>query len=441
MSKVSYILSGGYPVFGDITCLGAKNLTTKCMVASLLTMEKVKLKNAPQIGDVEITQKMLESSGSKVTWLDSTTMLIDNSSFVNPFISLPDSRTNRIPILMLGTLIHRFEEVFVPVSGGDNIGKRDVNFHIEALKQFGVDIEMKENGYLARKVKTLQGCNVKLPYPSVGATETCLYLGVLSHGITTIQNAAIEPEIVELITMLRCMGAIIFINLNREIVIYGVNFMRGVSISMIGDRIEAASWACLACASNGKIRLKGINPTLISSFLSYFQIAGGGFELIDNDIIDFYRKEKTINSIAIETDVYPGFSTDYQQPFGTMLTQGNGASVIHETVHDNRFGYLSVLNKLGASTNVFNECLGKTECRYNNKGFKHSAVITGPTILHATDEPLIVPDIRAGLAYFIAAIISDGQTKLLNAEQIERGYGNLEERLKNTNIKISRTII
>ncbi len=441
-SKLEYKIAGGTPVVGEISCMGAKNLATKAMVASLLSCEKTILHNVPHIGDVEITEQMLHSMGVTTKWLDTNVLEINPSTINKATTTFPDSRTNRIPVLLLSILLHKFDEVYVPIVGGDGIGKRKIDFHIAALENFGAAIVLQENCYFASIIKgRLKSCHIKLPYPSVGATETCLFLAVLAEGTSIIENIAIEPEICELITMLRSMGAIIFLESDRRLIVKGVNNLRGTTTYLIGDRIEAASWACLACASNGRIKLKGVRPSLFGNFLSYYTMVGGGFSILCDDTIEFYRAKNTLSSIIIETDVYPGFSTDWQQPFATLLTQTNGFSVIHETVYEQRFGYLDILNKLGAKTQVFNECLGSLQCRYRGHDYPHSALIKGSTPLVSIDEPIKIPDIRAGLAYLIAAALAKGTTHLISAEQIERGYGNLGKKLQNVNLKIDRKVL
>jgi UDP-N-acetylglucosamine 1-carboxyvinyltransferase len=438
-SQIAYKIVGGKPIHGKIACMGAKNFATKAMVASLLSARPTVLHNVPHIGDVEITQYLLESAGAKITW-DQDVMSIDTTAVRESTVALPDSRTNRIPILLVSVLLHKFGRAEVPTVGGDDIGKRNLDFHVQALESFGAKVYSQENKYIAEVQGRLKSCHVHLPYPSVGATETCLFLSVLAEGTSVISNIAIEPEIMALITMLRSMGAVIFMNSNREITVHGVSELSGSNTYILGDRIEAASWACLACASNGEIEVSGIRPDLLGNFLSHYTQIGGGYRIVDREIISFYRKEK-LRSTIIETDVAPGFSTDWQQPFSVLLTQAEGMSVIHETVYEQRFGYLEVLAKLGANAQTTNVCLGSLPCRYKGRDYKHSALIYGPTILQACAEAITVPDIRAGLAYLIAAVLADGETTLLAAEQIERGYGNLLKRLQNVNLNITRLVL
>ncbi|WHA04896.1 UDP-N-acetylglucosamine 1-carboxyvinyltransferase [Candidatus Bandiella numerosa] len=438
MQSISYIIQGGIPIHGRISCMGAKNLATKAMVAALLSSDQTVLRGMPNIGDVEITKELLMSAGVKVDWRqDINIMHIDATKITEHEASLPDTKTNRVPILLLSILLHRLGKAIVPTVGGDHIGQRNVDYHVEAIRKFGAEVNKKGNKYIAESKGRLKAAHIELPYPSVGATETCLFLSVLAEGTSIINNIALEPEIIELITMLRSMGAIIFLSGNRELIVQGVEKLSGTNFFLAGDRIEAASWASLACASNGEIEVSGIRPDLLGNFLPHFNKIGGGFKFLKDDSIVFFRKEN-LKSTEIETDVYPGFSTDWQQPFATILTQANGISVIHETVHEKRFGYLDILNKLGAKTETVSSCLGSVKCRYRGQDHLHSALIHGPTKLKSISSPLITPDLRAGLAYLIAAVLAEGETRLDVAEQIERGYGNLLEKLKNTNIKLKR---
>ena len=439
MKKVStmqvYKINGGRPVKGEITCYGAKNFVTKAMVAACLAESASVLENVPPISEIEITLGLLHSVGVKTRWdREAKTLEIDPTPMRTHKVTTPDSRSNRIPILMLPVLLHRFGKAEIPRLDGCDIGKRAVDFHESAVEAFGGEIEVDREHLGAKIRKQLKGTHFKLPYPSVGATETCLFLSVLARGTTVIANAAVEPEIMALITMLRGMGAVIFVSPGREIRVEGVTKLRGTRMHCLGDRIEAASWATLACATNGSLTLHGIMPETLSNFLAYFRQVGGGFELLGEQSIRFFRAG-TLQPIMLETDVYPGFATDWQQPFGVLLTQAEGVSVIHETVYEARFSHVPVLNRMGARIQLSTECLGRP-CRFEHKGHVHSALIMGGTKLQALDEPLEVPDLRGGLAYVIAAALAKGETTLTHIERIERGYGDIAERLESMSLDI-----
>ena len=434
--NTSYRITGGKPVKGEITCYGAKNFATKAMVAACLGSKPVTLTNMPQIGDVEITANLISAIGVTVEWLDETTMRIDPSKAETHKVTMPDSRSNRIPILLLPGLLHKFGQAEIPRLDGCNIGKRAVDIHESAVEAFGGKITVDRECIKANlpNQKRLKGTHFKLHYPSVGATETCLFLSVLAEGTSLIENVATEPEIMELITMLRSMGAIIFVRQNRQICVEGVQELHGTVMNVLGDRIEAASWASLACASDGEITVNGIMPNTMGNFLSYYRQVGGGFDFKGNNSLVFYR-ERPLTPITVETGVHPDFSTDWQQPFAVLLTQAEGISVIHETVYESRFSYTKVLNELGAHIQLSNQCLG-SKCRFADQGHQHSALIHGKTALKAAQAPLEVPDLRAGLAYVIAAAIAEGETTLTHIDRIERGYGKLVERLDNFSLEI-----
>lgn len=431
-----YIIRGGKPVTGRIQSLGAKNFATKAMVAALLAEGTTKLINAPRIGDVEITCEMLEASGAKLDWSMPSTLAIDAANIRSAKVPVPDSGSNRIPILLLGVLLHRLGEAHVPVVSGCNIGARPVDFHLEAAKMFGAEITVSDTGYHAVRKGPLKACHYRLPYPSVGGTESCLFLGVLARGTSIIENVATEPEIIALITMLNAMGARVQLRPNRELIIEGVDKLYGTSFEVLGDRIEAASWAALAAATDGDITVDGIDPSTLINFFGPFNAVGGGVEIEGAKSIRFFRRGP-LKSTVIETDVFPGFATDWQQPFAVMLTQASGASIIHETVYERRFDYLAALSALGARTQIETHCLGSLECRFRGHDFPHSAIILGPTPLKSSGLTLDVPDLRAGLAYVMAAALAEGETTITSIARIERGYGDLIDRTRGLSLSIS----
>jgi UDP-N-acetylglucosamine 1-carboxyvinyltransferase len=432
-----YVIRGGEPVSGRIKGLGAKNFATKAMVAALLAEGQTKLLNTPRIGDVEITCEMLAASGAKLTWSGDSDITIDATKLASAKVPIPDSGSNRIPILLLGVLLHRLGEAHVPVVSGCNIGARPVDFHLDAAKMFGAEITVSEDGYRATRRGPLKACHYKLPYPSVGATESCLFLGVLAEGTSIIENVATEPEIIALITMLNTMGARVQLMPNRELIITGVDKLYGTTFEVLGDRIEAASWAALAAATDGEIIVDGIDPSTLINFFGPFNSVGGGVSIEGAKSIKFFRRHK-LKSTVLETDVFPGFATDWQQPFAVMLTQATGTSIIHETVYERRFDYLNALSALGAKTQIETHCLGSVACRFRGHDFPHSAIIQGPTPLHSDGLTLNVPDLRAGLAYVMAAALASGETSITSINRIERGYGDLIERTKGLSLSLLR---
>ncbi len=438
MSKQpKYRITGGQPVSGRIKSLGAKNFATKAMVAALLAEGKTTLLNTPRIGDVEITCDMLTAAGASLNWRQDADLEIDAAHLQSSKVPIPDSGSNRIPILLLGVLLHRLGEAHVPVVSGCEIGARPVDFHLTAARMFGAEITVAADGYHASRHGRLRACHYTLPYPSVGATESCLFLGVLAQGTSIIENVATEPEIIALITMLNAMGARVQLMPNRELIIVGVEKLYGTAFEVLGDRIEAASWAALAAATDGEITVEGIDPSTLINFFGPFNSVGGGVAIEGARSIRFFRRH-ALKSTVLETDVFPGFATDWQQPFAVMLTQASGTSIIHETVYESRFGYLAALSALGAKTQIETHCLGTVACRFRGHDFPHSAIIQGPTPLRSNGLTLDVPDLRAGLAYVMAAALAEGETTIASAQRIERGYGDLLMRTRDLSIAITK---
>jgi UDP-N-acetylglucosamine 1-carboxyvinyltransferase len=319
--------------------------------------------------------------------------------------------------------------------GGDKIGNRPVDIHLSALKSLGAEIEVSENSFIASAPNGLRGARIHLRYPSVGATENTILAAILAKGKTTIKNAAIEPEIIDLIKMLQNMGAIIGLGADRVIYIEGVKKMKGVRHKILADRNEAASFACLAAAAKGnKIKIKGAIHEHLITFLNALRRVGGEYRVEDDGII-FWRNNG-LSAIELETDTHPGFMTDWQQPFTVLLTQAEGVSIIHETVYENRFGYIEDLNFMGANIKVFSKCLGELNCRFNGEEHPHSAVISGSTPLKGKN--LKVPDLRAGMAHLIAALIAEGESTIDGIEEIDRGYERVDERLNKLGAEIKR---
>jgi UDP-N-acetylglucosamine 1-carboxyvinyltransferase len=425
-------ITGGKPLVGEIAVAGAKNAASKMMIATLLTAEPVVLKNVPRQQETQITQEILEAVGAQIDWQSQNVLRV-----TTPAISSTNatslSRKNRISILALAPLLHRTGEAFVPRVGGDAIGPRPVNFHIDILTKMGAQITEEEGGYHAT-TKRLKGTLIELAYPSVGATETAILAGVLAQGRTTIRNAAGEPEVKQLIMMLQNMGAIIQINSGRSIEIFGVEKLHGTEATVMPDRMEAASYASMAIGTRGEIFVRGAQHEHMMTFLNAVRRIGGEYEVKPDGIL--FRGTRPLKGLELETDTHPGFMTDWQQPFVTVLTQAEGTSVVHETVYEERFGYTEALKKMGADITLFSNCLGELNCRFKGMNYKHSAVINGPSKLHAAEVE--VPDIRAGLAFVVAALMADGTSTLTGIEHLDRGYENLEEKLRGVGADIKR---
>jgi UDP-N-acetylglucosamine 1-carboxyvinyltransferase len=427
-----FIIKGGKPLFGEVTISGAKNAASKIMVASLLTEEPCVLTNIPAIGDVEIVAELLENIGSVVNRVGSTTEITTASIKNNRVTEL--SRRNRIPILALGPLLARTGEAEVPVMGGDKIGPRPVDIHLEGLAKLGAQIQITKNSFHAWAPDGLKGAEVELRFPSVGATENIILAAVLAHGKTVIKNAALEPEIIDLIKMLQTMGAIIEMCPPRTIMIEGVEKLRGTKHAAPTDRNEVVSIACLAIATNGRILAKGAVQEHVITFLNSVRRLGGEYEVTD-DGIAFWRA-RDMTPLEIRTDVHPGYMTDWQQPLAVLLTQANGISTIHETIYEDRFAFVMDLVEMGAKIKVTTDCPPNEKCRFDGKGAYHFAIIEGPTAL--TSHNLQVRDLRSGMVNILAALVANGVSEIDGVDEIDRGYERIDERLRQLGADITR---
>lgn len=295
-----------------------------------------------------------------------------------------------------------------------------------------------EGAYFAQAHNGLQGCNINLPYPSVGATENVILAAITAKGLTVIHNAAIEPEIIDFILFLQKMGCRISITSDRTISINGVKTFNDVEHKIITDRNEVISYALAAISTKGKVFIKNAQHLHLISFLDIIKTLGANYQVYNDGIMFSYEKPLTSN-LHIQTDVHPGFMTDWQQPLAVLLTQANGFSIIHETVYENRFGYTKTLKEMGASLELFSSCLGNKICRFHLLGYEHSLIIKGPTPLKSKN--ISIPDLRAGFAYVMAALIANHESTITNVHYLERGYENLVTNLQNLGADIQEIVL
>ncbi|NHI17235.1 UDP-N-acetylglucosamine 1-carboxyvinyltransferase [Microbacterium excoecariae] len=423
-------IRGGRPLTGQVDVKGAKNLATKAMVASLLGETPSTLRDVPEIRDVEVVRSLLEVHGVAVSEGEEPgSLILDPAGAKSAGFEEIDAHagSSRIPILFCGPLLHLLGQAFIPDLGGCRIGDRPIDFHLEALRKFGAIVDKQPNGIRLSAPEGLHGANIELPYPSVGATEQVLLTAVRAKGVTELRNAAIEPEIMDLIGVLQKMGAIISYEPNRVIFIEGVDELHGYDHRSLFDRNEAASWACAALATDGEIFVKGARQYEMLTFLNVFRKVGGSFDITDDGIY-FRRAATPLKPVTVETDVHPGFMTDWQQPLIVALTQAEGTSVVHETVYENRLGFTHALNQMGADIVVHPEGLEGEYRRVPRRELEQAAVITGPTPL--TGAEIVVPDLRGGYAYVIAALAAEGTSRVSNVGIIRRGYEKFFDKLE-----------
>jgi UDP-N-acetylglucosamine 1-carboxyvinyltransferase len=417
------------PLHGDVRISGSKNAVSKLMVAGLLADGPSTVSNAPRLGDVEITAGMLRSVGACVE-IEDDRVVIDPASLAESRIPVSYSGLNRMPILLVGPLLHRIGEAFVPFVGGDRIGPRPVDFHVEALRKFGAEVELTEEGLEAKAVG-LHGAQIRLQWPSVGATETVLLTAALADGRTILENAATEPEVVELALFLQRMGARIELQPDRRFVVEGVRRLSGASQRLGGDRIEAFSYLVAGLATGGSVRITGCAQERLVTAISTLQRMGASFSITDDAIS---ATADRLRPCALRTSPHPGFMTDWQPPLVVLCTRAHGMSVVHETLFEDRLGYIEALQCMQAEVELFEQCLVGDPCRFQETGALHSALVRGVSPLQGAEVEM--PDIRAAFAYLIAAAAASGPSVLRGVHHLERGYDRVFEKFSDLGLAI-----
>ena len=434
MSK--YIIQGGLPILGALKLPGAKNAVTKILIASLLSPEPSRLDNVPDILEIQLTLRLLRSFGADITKKENGSYSsCRGTEFTN---RIPDEEAshNRMAVLTIAPLLHVFGAVSLPKGmGGDKIGQRPIDFHLQAYEKLGAVIKEDDHHYHI-STSGLRGATIELPYPSVSTTENILLAASLAKGTTVIRNAAIEPEVIDLVLFLQKMGAVIELQTNRTMVIEGQTKLSGTQHSILPDRIACASYGIMAIATGGELEMVGARQEHLLCFLNTLRRMKAPFRISDSGIIFGNGKKNILQPISLETDVHPGFMTDWQPPMVILMTQAKGMSVLHETVYENRLGFAHTLNQMGASIQLSTRCLGGTPCRFHYHDFEHSCIVNGPTKL--TGTALTVPDLRAGFTYVVAGLLAEGRTEVKRVEEIERGYGRLDQHLCSLGAQVQR---
>jgi UDP-N-acetylglucosamine 1-carboxyvinyltransferase len=411
---------------------GSKNAVTKHMVAALLGRTPSTVLNCPAIGDVDITAGMLRDLGATVEVDADGRVVVHAPSLDTGRVPVTYGGLNRIPILLVGPLLHRMGEAFVPLVGGDRIGARPVNYHVRCLEAMGAEVLTTPEGLEAKATK-LHGARIRLPFPSVGATETVLLTAALAEGRTVLENSAIEPEVIELALFLQRMGARIELRPDRRFVIEGVDRLDGARHSLSGDRIEAYSYLVAGLVTGGRVRVHGCAQDRLVTAISTLHRMGARFEITDEWVA---AEARELRPAVVQTDTHPGFMTDWQSPLVVLFTQCQGLSVLHETLFEGRFPYVPDLQRMGAEVELYDSCLGGRDCRFHEGEAIHSAVVRGPTPLHGTE--ITSSDIRGGFAYVLAAAAAEGPSILHDVHHLERGYHRPLEAFEALGLPITR---
>ena len=409
------VIQGKAKLSGEVEISGAKNAVLPIMTATLMGNGSSNLKNVPDLRDTRTMIKLLEITGARCTFKNGS-LKINAEKVVNPEAPYDLVNTMRASFYVLGPLIARFGYVKVSLPGGCAWGPRPVDYHLSALEKLGAKITLK-SGYILAEAKKLKGNNISFEYPSVGATGNILMAATTALGITKIENAAREPEIVQLCEFLNLMGANISGIGTHTLIIEGVDSLKPADITIIPDRIEAGTFL-VAGASLGEITLNNIIPNHLDSITSKLYESGCLIKTNDQSIT--ISPAESIKSVDMTTDVYPGFATDLQAQWIALMTTANGSSIVKDTVYHDRFSHVPELNRFGA----------------NIKVDKNTAFIRG--VKELVGAPVMSTDIRASASLIIAGLMAKGKTTVSRIYHIDRGYEMIEKKFRSLGANIFR---
>ncbi|MBU0649228.1 UDP-N-acetylglucosamine 1-carboxyvinyltransferase [Patescibacteria group bacterium] len=416
MSK--FIIRGGQKLEGEVRVHGMKNAATPILAATLLTQEECIVDNVPQISDVRKMVEILQSLGAKAEWLGRHKLKICAKDVSLGKIDQAKVKSMRSSVLLLGPLLARFHEVSISEPGGCIIGKRPLDTHFHALRALGADINQVDDSY-ELKTKELKGSEIILPEFSVTATENALMAAVLARGVTKIKIAAAEPHVQDLIDFLTKMGAKIKGKGTHELTVRGVSKLGGAEHALIPDQIEIGTWAVAGAVTQGNLVISPVIAEHLEIFLLKFNEAGVNAQIKGDKLL--VNPSSNFKAFKLQSLPYPGFPTDLEAPFGVLATQCEGTSLIHDPLYEGRMGYMTELIKMGANAVICDP---------------HRVLITGPTPLRGRE--IRSYDLRAGATLIIAGLVAQGETTINQAEVVDRGYENIEQRLTELGAKIRR---
>ncbi len=425
-----YLINGNNKLEGVIRLSGSKNVATKAVIAACLTAEPVTLKNVPEISDIKALLEVIESIGGEVLREDGQ-VTITVKEIKKSKISLVEGARVRTSSMFLGPLLARSKNAIVPNPEGCRLGARSIERHVEGLERMGALIEYKsEDGYYHATTEGLVGTTYRFEKNTHTGTETLILAAVLAEGTTIIENAAEEHEIDDLIMLLNNMGSKIERFGKRSIRIEGVDSLHGTTHEIVSDSNELVTFAVLSMITGGKVILTNCNLSNVGVFLEEVKKCGGRYAEEDGGV-RFYI-ENQLQSSNVVTSPEPGFKTDWQGPWAILMTQAQGESTIHETIYENRFGYVSELKKMGANIQFFDPEVENPNEVYNfnydsDMSYKQAIKIEGPSALH--NAVLDVSDLRAGATVVMGALIANNQSIVYGVEHIERGYERFVARL------------
>ncbi len=412
------IVSGGRPLRGEIRISGAKNAALPVLVASLLTDKALRIGNVPHLQDITTTMELLGRIGVRLVVDEKMVVEADASNVTSLRAPYELVKTMRASILVLGPLLARFGEAEVSMPGGCAIGSRPVNLHIKGLEAMGAEIEIKE-GYVKARAGRLQGTRIFMDMVSVTGTENIMMAATLAEGTTVIENAAREPEVIDLAKCLVHMGAKIHGAGTNEIVIEGVEALGGGHHEVIPDRIETGTYLVAAAMTGGKVKLRSVQPSHLQAVLDKLREAGAEITAGD-DWICLDRQNRELKAVNIRTAPYPAFPTDMQAQFVALNCVAQGTATVTESVFENRFMHVLELQRMGANIDM--------------RG--NTAVVHG--VEHLTGAPVMATDLRASASLALAALVADSDTVVDRIYHIDRGYECIEEKLAQLGARIRR---
>ena len=411
------LIKGGRRLSGEINCSGAKNAALPMIAATILSDDDITLRNLPYLQDITTMFELMGSMGAKITLDESMNFILSSATIHDTEARYELVKTMRASILVLGPLVAKFGNARIALPGGCAIGSRPVNFHLEALKKLGASIELK-NGYIEASAKRLKGAHINFEGITVTGTENIMMAASLAEGRTVLTNVAMEPEIEDLAELLNAMGAQIKGAGTKEIIIDGVESLKGTSFDIPADRIEAGTYLVAAAVTGGDVKINGITPSRLISVIDSLESAGALVNSGDNFIkLSMTGKPKPVN---IETAPFPGFPTDMQAQFSVLNAISDGNSYINETVFENRFMHVQELNRMGCDISISG----------------NHANIVGVSML--SGAPVMATDLRASASLILAGLCADGETIVDRIYHIDRGYERIEEKLNYLGANITR---
>ena len=416
----SIIVTGGGALNGQIPIAGAKNACLTLMPATLLSEEPLTLTNAPRLSDIKTMTELLESLGAEAASMQEGQVLTMSSHDINNHVAEYDIvRKMRASNLVLGPMLARLGHAVVSLPGGCAIGARPMDLHIFGLEKLGAEIELKE-GYLhAKAPRGLKGAEIELSFASVGATENIMMAATLAKGTTVLKNAAREPEIVDLATCLRKMGAQIDGDGTSEIVIQGVDRLHGATHPVVTDRIELGTYMLAPAIAGGEVECLGGRISLVESFCEKLDAAGIHVEETEKGL-KVARRNGRVSAVDVTTEPFPGFPTDLQAQMMAMLCTAEGTSTLHETIFENRFMHAPELMRMGANIEV------------------HGGTATVHGVEKLKGAPVMATDLRASVSLILAAMAAEGETIVSRVYHLDRGYEKVVRKLSSIGAKIER---